>query len=339
MKRRAKSAGARAKLALLMIVSAVMGSDHAGAAEKPSDTGTKPANTKLYGQINAFGAACLSSGVVPLSTQLPTSIENIKPGSPAYYAGVLKGDKILSASLETNRLNLKIERNNQIFLVRLRARTDNTAKPTLQSQTARFNIWEKLGGYNIAFIIDHSGSMSHPLGNANTLRWDWTKEQFGQFCRQAEANCNANFDLCLFNESYEIERHISAAKFNQRLNETVTTGSTILAPALRAMLEQISQSASAKPLLLFVITDGQAISANENLAILCDYAGRFGNGQRIKLVCIQTGYSEEGAQFTAKLAADCKKRGFTEFMHTIFYEEVSQKGVAPAIAPLLLNAR
>ena len=105
------------------------------------------------------------------------------------------------------------------------------------------------------------------------------------------------------------------------------------------MLEQVSQSAANRPLLLFVITDGQAISANENLAILCDYASRFGKGQRIKLVCIQTGYSEEGAQFTAKLAADCKKRGFTEFMHTIFYEEVAQKGVAPAIAPLLMDAR
>jgi hypothetical protein len=297
----------------------------------------KPDNgPKLYGQISAFGAACISSGVTPLSTQLPTSVELVKPGSPAYYAGVQQGDKILSATLETNRLNLKIERNSQIFLVKLRARTDTVSKaPATSAPAVRFNLWEKLKAYKLAFIIDHSGSMSEPLGNSKKTRWSFIKEQFELFCRSAEDKGVSPFDLCLFSENFELEKGLNAEQFTRGLQGAVTTGSTLLAPALKATLDYESTASAAKPLLLFVITDGQAMTGKEILATVSDYGTRFGRGQRIKIICIQSGYSEEGALFVTNLTAECKRRGLTDFVSAVLYEEIAEKGVAQVIEPFV----
>lgn len=309
-------------------------------ANKNSGTDLKinssQAPTKLYGQINAFGTACVSSGITPLSTQLPTSIEFVKPGSPAYYAGVAKGDKILSATLETNRINLKIERNSQIFLVKLRARTDAAPRPKLTTAATRFNLFEKLRAYKLAFLIDRSGSMASPLGNSDKMRWTFLKEQFEEFWQAAQSNGVSSFDLCLFAEDFSLTKNCSCADMTREIEATVTTGNTVLAPALKATLEAESKAAD-KPLLLFIVTDGQAMAGKEVLQTICDIGARFANGKRIKLIFIQTGYSEEGARFVSSLSAECKRRGMADFVQAILYEEIAQKGVAPAIEPLFIE--
>lgn len=58
------------------------------------------------------------------------------------------------------------------------------------------------------------------------------------------------------------------------------------------------------------------------LATIGDYGTRFGRGQRITIICIQSGYSEEGTLFVTNLTADCKRRGLTDFVSAVLYEEI-----------------
>jgi len=82
-------------------IAAVSGQSPVQPPKSSPGPGQAPASKiKLHGQINAFGMACVSAGVTPLSTQLPTTVVKVSKGSRAFYAGVLEGDRILQASIE-----------------------------------------------------------------------------------------------------------------------------------------------------------------------------------------------------------------------------------------------
>ncbi|GEM_PF-1012285 len=114
----------------------------------------QPSDTKLYGHINKLGAVFTSAGLIPQSTQFPTPVLKVRLGSPAYYAGIQAGDRILSGNVGENLLSAKIERNGQIFFVKLRAKTD-TLGP-LQAKTPEQIHRMGLGDFDITFIVDHS---------------------------------------------------------------------------------------------------------------------------------------------------------------------------------------
>ena len=104
-----------------------------GATKSATAAASVPApasTTKLRGQINAFGMYCVSSGVTPLSTQLPTTVEEVKPGTPAFYAGVVAGDRILQAFIEKDKFSLKIERNGRIYLATMQPKMDSIRPKT-----------------------------------------------------------------------------------------------------------------------------------------------------------------------------------------------------------------
>jgi len=288
--------------------------------------------TRLYGHLNGFGAACISGGITPVSTQLPTFIEKVKPGSPAFYAGVCQGDKILSASAANNQLSLTIKRNEQIYLVKIRAKADSLNK-TLSSQTVALNLWDRLKDFKIVFVLDHSGSMSRPVGSSDKLRWQWIKEQLGEFTREAERTGHFTFDLCLFNDSFNISKNLTALEFNQNLESAVTTGNTSLTPALKAVLEQAALDQSGKSPLLFVVTDGQGLAGSDSIATIQAHAAKLTKQKKLKLIFIQTGYSEDGLKFVAQLkSAASGSKGACE-VDSILFEEVSQTGLAQAIKP------
>jgi hypothetical protein len=296
-----------------------------------SENATSPSR-RLYGQINAFGSACVSSGVTPLSTQLPTTVEDVKTGSPAYYAGVEKGDRILSASLETNRLALQIERQGKIYLVKMRAKTDPPST-RLASDASRFSLAEKLKAYRIKLIIDHSGSMYRSLGDSDKTRWQWVTEEVNRFCRQCEKLAATSFDLCLFAEDVQEYPGIKAAAVEKILAKNVTTGNTYLAPALKAALALTG--ADTRPYLIILVTDGQSVSSEENVDILVNALNRSSALSKSKVVFLQAGYSEQGTQFVAKLQSGLSAHGMKQATDMLLFEETSEKGILGAIEPLL----
>ncbi|MBP6747297.1 hypothetical protein KA344_18850, partial [bacterium] len=285
--------------------------------------------------ISRFGAACVSTGVIPVSTQLPTMVDRVKPGSSGFYAGVCAGDKILSASVEDGFLQLKIERGSKIYLVKMRAKTDSSSRASLQSQTTRFDLWRTLQGFQVSLVIDHSGSMSRSVGNTDKVRWNWIKEQLGTFAQEAEQRGGSNFDLCLFNQTFSSDKGLTAARLAQALDSVVTTGDTVLAPALRATFERELALDSKKSLLLFVITDGEGLASNDNLEVIREYALKFKGAKRLKIVFIQAGYSEVGAQFVSNLATALRPQSQAVSVHTVLFDEVSQRGLAAVITPFL----
>lgn len=296
--------------------------------------GQAPASKiRLEGQINAFGMACVSAGVTPMSTQLPTTVVKVSKGSRAFYAGVMEGDRILQAFIDKNQLNLKIERNGHIYLARMQAQTDS--RPVSlgggadQAKLAS-SLASKLRSYQIRLIVDHSGSMYRSLGNSEKIRWTWVKEELDRFCRSVQRQAGSTFDLYLFNETVESTANQSAQQIQKTLDNAVTTGNTDLPAALR-----VATADSARPILIILVTDGQAVSSKENGAILAENLSRTAVLRRSRIVLLQTGFSAEGASFIASLNDALSARGMGKHAYVVLFEEASQKGILGAIEPLL----
>lgn len=294
----------------------------------------------LYGHINELGSIFVSSGLYPQSTQFPTPVLKVKIGSPAYYAGIKEGDQINEYQLGTNLLKLKINRNGKIFLASMRARTDKTKILTSQANNMSAGLnserfWKKLKEYDILLIVDRSGSMFNPLLSTGKERWQWVKEQIPQFCYEAQNRSQQTFTLCLFNNKNTINKNLSAEDVRRSLYETVTTGSTDLASAFKAVLRSHSESGSTKPVMLIVLTDGQTLSSSDSANIILNFADHAIAGKKFQLICIQSGQQQEGARFIADLKRDCAKRGISQAVHALRFEEVSQDGIAPFLIRFL----
>lgn len=291
-----------------------------------------PLQTKLHGQISAFGMACASAGVIPLSTELPTTVEEVKRGSQAFYAGVVAGDQILQATIEKNQLNLKIQRNGHIYLATMQAKMDDSRPISLDNGLSQDKLTAILRSYQIRLIVDHSGSMYRPLGSSDKLRWTWVKEELDRFCTTVERKTGSKFDLYLFNETVDIAANQSARQIQTSLNEAVTTGNTYLPAALRA-----ATADSPRPVLIILVTDGQAVSSRENGPIVADNLSRSAILRRSRIVFLQAGYSPEGASFIACLNDAMKSRGMGKQAYTVLFEEASRRGILGAIEPLIMQ--
>lgn len=292
---------------------------------------TATGGNKLFGQVSVFGSACLSSGFRPESTQLPTTVEQVKMGTPAFNAGLAVGDRILSAKIGDNLLHLRIERNGKQYELSLRARTDirlESAAVNLKS-----DLYAQLRNYRISFIVDRSGSMSRPLGETGKTVWHWVKEQFSAFVEQVEGVNHQPFDLVLFADNYDVTLAQTAAQVRSALSEVVTTGDTNLHQPLAAYLKQVSVS-SARPLLLIIVTDGKSVSAsNDELTAILTTACREGK-PGMKVLFLQTGYSEEGQRFALGLSSALKAGGLQGFASAADFGQVQNGGLAGLLKPL-----
>ncbi|MCA0315607.1 MAG: VWA domain-containing protein [Candidatus Melainabacteria bacterium] len=292
---------------------------------------TTTGGNKLFGQVSVFGSACLSSGFRPESTQLPTTVEQVKMGTPAFNAGLAVGDRILSAKIGDNLLHLRIERSGKQYELSLRARTDirlDGAAVNLKS-----DLYAQLRNYRISFIVDRSGSMSRPLGETGKTVWYWVKERFSAFAEQVEGVNHQPFDLVLFADNYDVMLAQTAAQVRSALSEAVTTGDTNLRLPLAAYLKQVGVS-SARPLLLIIVTDGKSVSAsNDELTAILTTACREGK-PGMKVLFLQTGYSEEGQRFALGLSSALKAGGLQGFAGAADFGQVQNGGLAGLLKPL-----
>lgn len=296
-------------------------------------------SNKLFGQVSVFGSACLSSGFRPESTQLPTTVEQVKMGTPAFNAGLAVGDRILSAQIGDNLLRLRIERSGKQYELSLRARTDvrfdgNDSAQNLSAASVdlKSNLFAQLRNYRISFIIDRSGSMSRPLGDTGKTLWHWVKEQFSGFAEQVENANHQPFDLVLFADNYNLELDRSASQVRTLLSEAVTTGDTNIKAPLAAYLAQVNFSSS-RPLLLIIVTDGKAVSASSaELTAVLTAACRQGK-PGMKVLFLQTGYSQEGQRFALELSSALKEGGLQGVAGAADFGKVERGGLANVLRP------
>lgn len=104
-----------------------------------NDTAPKPqAPIKLFGKVDIIGSSCAAAGITLSSNTMPATVDKLRLGSPAFYANIRKSDRVLSAKIDDNKLNLILERDGKRFTARLHT-VATSIKDSLPALTANLD--------------------------------------------------------------------------------------------------------------------------------------------------------------------------------------------------------
>lgn len=156
-----------------------------------------------------------------------------------------------------------------------------------------------LRGSDIVFILDHSGSMSHPDCPAGTLtsnasgiqsRLSWCVEEITAFADRIVSALPHGFTLITFDSKPDVYPIGTASQLHDALGKLEGSGGTDLAAALNEAY-RIHAGHPKQPLLIVLVTDAE-IDVRSSEQTILEGCKRFPNGMFITLM--QIGISAEG---------------------------------------------
>jgi hypothetical protein len=267
----------------------------------------KKENKTLYGRIDMIGEMCSSAGVTLASRNMPTTVENLRAGSPAYYSGLAEGDRVLAGSVENNKVVLQIERNGKKYAVQLAtmynplqaesAKTGKTKSPVLSGSAQQLaSSLTLISKYDIVLVVDRSGSMNEPVnGSSGLSKWQWCEDNISQFTSQIKPYLTGDgIELVTFDTSYTIQKNCTPETVKEIFAKEKPSGATDLASPLKALFAQHFAGNLKRPMLIAVLTDGMPNRGSVLNDVIIDATHRLHSAEEVRLVFMQVGNEFEG---------------------------------------------
>jgi hypothetical protein len=227
----------------------------------------------LHGRVDTLASTYTLAGITLQSNTLPTPV-TVKLGSRAFKAGVMDNDKLLHAELGIDTLSLVLQRNGHKFALEVPL-TDNGIATKLQSNDVRLTSgtsatktapitirgtaaqdWKVLKQYNIAVLLDVSGSMGGGAPSIGMSKNQWCRQEISSFAAEAEKLGSGTFDFCTFTNDFTLTPNCSASQAVAQLEMNPPHGGTNISAPLQAAIDTRYTKSANKPFLIVVITDG-----------------------------------------------------------------------------------
>lgn len=200
----------------------------------------------------------------------------------------------------------------------------------------------KLGRYEIAVLIDSSGSMStedcpsaFSMG-ASESRWQWCREQMGWLAQQINSAFPQGVSVLPYASKFQELDHVSASQMGNVFNTFSPDGGTNLHLPLKAELDSYFAKKNAgmqpKPLMLAVITDGDPSNKGEVKRIIKDAASKISYPDEIKIVFFMIGNDTSGQNFVDELDNRLPQQTNVDIVSSHSFAEVQQFGLARSLA-------
>ena len=332
-------------------------------------------STVLKGGVTTFGVLTeqLQSDI-GLNCQRDSAgavkVGKVLAGREAYYAGVQEGDKILSAKIEGKELQIGLQRDNHIFLARLKvlgagqtiaAKVTQSAPAPIQpllaasAPTNTFQLTEdqnhliqsyaveskrmqKLSHYNFQIIMDRSLSMQTRDCPLQLSRWDWCGAQAAQIAKGLEPFVTNGLTLIPFNHGFDVYENATPHNIIDVFNDHgFKLGTYLYEPLANRFDDFFTNTApTRKPLLLVVITDGVPWPAPQPEMVkaeLINASQRMTNPDELIVVFLQIGDDDKyGRDYLVNLGGTLMGQGAKyPCIHTSTFDELKQTGLANAI--------
>lgn len=227
-----------------------------------------PTPKKLYGRVDELAGAMHGAGIKIESLTLPTKVNNVRMGSPAFYAGIQEGDQVEKINRNDDVMQVIFRRQGKIYGATMRTRPpDNktqgedskNTKPrhpprTLQVKTTQ---WNYLKGYDIAILIDRSGSMGDSAPNSSQTKWDAMRKVLADFANEAQAFAGKKFKVVTFNDGMQVTDSVGPSTLYKVFSGLNPEGATDLISPLNAVFNDHFSRAPQNKLLIAVLTDGE----------------------------------------------------------------------------------
>lgn len=282
----------------------------------------------LQGGIDRVDFALKSSGVTLDDVKLPALVGNVRLGSPAYYGGLAEGDKVLSATIVENKLNLLFERKGKRFALSVHTSPTDFGKfvkgvPVKDSAardvpakngkdadqpfvpgkplTDQQKLTE-LAKHDLVILIDTSASMAEPIPSLRQSKWHWCARFLANFAeRTKDALAGRGLTIIPFNSSYTIMRSCSTDQVNKLFATTAPNGGTDFASPLQEVLSSYIASGRQRPLMIAVFTDGIPSYGPKVEQVLINATKQLRSAREVKLTFLAIGEDYNGASLLTYL--------------------------------------
>lgn len=338
-----------------------------------------PKRTVLKGQVSELALFCMAAGISIDSLQIKdgiTKVIRVKTGSPAYYCGVLEGDKVSQVVATDDALSLSLTRLEKgtahtyrtkipIKLSAVRARLAQIELPSqeveknnppvkLRYDPAKIapskhdkELCKFLDNYQVVFLVDRSDSMDGGLGIGpqDISRWTWCRRELSNFAAFLE-NCSGTpretvFSVVPFNGEFEIQRAAKPLDLERIFNEIVPQGSTNLYAPMEAVLNDYFKDralAAKKGLLIIVLTDGLPNQGDKVDELIINTTKMMGRSDQVVISLIEVGKTEEADKLFKELDNELVGRGASaDIVGARHFEDVLRDGLKETIYQALFK--
>ena len=324
------------------------------AAAQKNKVRPKP-TLKLKARINYLVNSCADAGVQLSGYSLPSTVEEVRLGSPAYYSGIKTNDIVVKGKVEHDQIKLTFKREGKLYSISLAtvnkglkteqvATTDGSFNGKSQTGTlhtddssklaARINkmsnqeIAKELKDWQIVVVIDKSQSMSHHATGESMSKWTWCRQNIEGFARIYKSP----IDIIAFNDDFSVYKNCNSSAVQSFFIHKNPTGNTNLAKPIQHIFDTYKKQTSRKPLLVAVITDGILSPGPriENVMVRC--INSTPKSSKIRVTFLDVGGSKYGAALLRILDEGLTSHGAKrDVVDTKYFAELRKIGLARAL--------
>lgn len=163
-----------------------------------------------------------------------------------------------------------------------------------------------LANYEIAIVIDKSGSMNETDCPQGLSRWDWCRQQLLSFTSQISPVFKSGITVALFSSNAQVLRNVSFSLVPDIFSKNIPNGGTYMAKPLSEILDEYFERrdqnpASVRKLLIEVITDGEPSDKGELISVISRASRKMTRADEVRIDFLQIGNEEDGIEALRKL--------------------------------------
>lgn len=163
-----------------------------------------------------------------------------------------------------------------------------------------------LSNYEIAIVIDKSGSMNETDCPGGVSRWQWCRDQLLSFTAQISPVFKSGITVALFSSNSQIFKNVGFSVVPDIFSRNVPNGGTYMAKPLSQILDDYFErreqnKGATKKLLIEVISDGEPSDKGELIAVISRATAKMVRPDEVRINFLQIGNERNGTEALAKL--------------------------------------
>jgi hypothetical protein len=163
-----------------------------------------------------------------------------------------------------------------------------------------------LSNYEIAIVIDKSGSMNETDCPGGVSRWQWCRDQLLSFTAQISPVFKSGITVALFSSNSQIFKNVGFSVVPDIFSKNVPNGGTYMAKPLSQILDDYFErreqnKGATKKLLIEVISDGEPSDKGELIAVISRATAKMVRPDEVRINFLQIGNERNGTEALAKL--------------------------------------
>ena len=308
----------------------------------------------LQGGIDQVDFALKSSGVTLDDVKLPAYVGNVRLGSPAYYGGLSEGDKVLSASITENKLNLLFERKGKRFALSLRTSPvdltklargvpipDKVVNAPLQADVPLTDEQKlkELSKHDLVVLIDTSGSMAEVIPSLRITKWQWCSRFLAKFSERTKgALAGRGLTIIPFSSSYKVLHGCSADQISNLFANTGPDGGTDFASPMQEVLSNYFASGRQRPQIIAVFTDGIPSHGPRIEQVIINATKEMRSAREVQVTFLSVGEDHHGASLLKYLDEFLVHDGAQyDVVQTVAFDQLKQMSLFDVFMLVLEN--